>query len=140
MTAHIDVMATMLSEATGSEWSIVRGRPALPFNPLKPEYKKPPMRYALKAERKFTEMAGQTFGHVFQAHRPMNYNEMARFLSSILDMVHMGFIPTAKREREKVVEFLKRNYDAAAQDPGIPVNAADMINTVRICIEREEHL
>lgn len=49
------------------------------------------MRYGLRATR------GE-WNHVFQASRPMKLNELTRWLTSLCDMVYMGFIPVAPPE------------------------------------------
>lgn len=58
------------------------------LDPRKPETV---MRYGLRATR------GE-WNHVFQASRPMKLNELTRWLTSLCDMVYMGFIPVAPPE------------------------------------------
>lgn len=75
--AMVDYMATKLSEYTGSEVEVLRGRDE---NGL--------MRYGLKMSR-------DGHSHTFQAHRPMKLNELTRWLASICDMIMMGYIPVS---------------------------------------------
>jgi hypothetical protein len=73
--ALVDFLAQQLSEKTGADFFVLRGRT--------PDG----MRYALKARLK-----GTGIFWTFQGGRPVKLAEITRWLASICDMVNMGFI------------------------------------------------
>jgi hypothetical protein len=75
----VDSLAEQLSKKTGTTFEVLRGR-------MRPGHV---TMYGLKATR-------DDVSYQFQAIRPMELDELKRWLASINDMVTMGFIPVAK--------------------------------------------
>ena len=79
--ATVDHLAEQLSKHTGNKFEILRGRVPVPGNPTA----RGPMRYGLKATRGGHDHSfGPLGGYTLQ--------ELTRWLASILDMYHMGFL------------------------------------------------
>lgn len=126
VAALMEQRAAALTKCTGTTFTIEKG-----------ELHQRVRHYILKAQR-------GGIAYLFQ-HKNIGLprDQMEAFLTTMLDLCKIGLLPVdatdaVADERARIVEYLKGSYETAATDPGIPVNAADMINTIRICIERNE--
>jgi hypothetical protein len=85
--ALVDQLAAQLSEHTGNKFEILRARVPIPGNPTA----RGPMRYGLRATR-------DGHDHTFNGGRGYTLQELTRWLASILDMYHMGFLTNPNLE------------------------------------------
>lgn len=91
--ATCDCLAAFLSQKTGTDWTVLRGRP-MKKEPRMSAPEPGPMRYQLKATRRIdSDPRSELVSYVFQANRPMSLGEITRLLASLCDMVSMGYIP-----------------------------------------------
>jgi hypothetical protein len=85
-TSLVDTLAEKLSELTGTKFTVVREEQIYSNQIFQPSVI---TRYRLRAE---IGVHTRTFG----TYRGLTANEMKFYISSICDMIEMGFVPVSK--------------------------------------------